>query len=284
MFTRGCYLAFCLCLASALGLMAGETRTSAKAAPAAPCLVAAFSAAPVTVDGKLDEPAWQQAASTGPFAGPTNADADCLAARPEYRTEAKVLWDADNLYFGFVCRSPSPPWATFQKHDEPLYNQDVCEVFLAMLGDCRQYAEFQSSPRGVTLDAYHVYLRYPADESHHLLDMGWNQKGFKSAGAPLVEDGKEAGWTVEMKIPVADLLAYRDLPAQLRAGQIVYLNLLRYAYPVDPANPAKHVHRHLNWSPVPNGCPHMNPHAMLPVQCAPPAQDGPGAKPRLGNR
>ena len=273
-----------LVAAGALALAAG-CATANDAAPAAvpvvPKLLVAFAAGPITIDGKLDEKAWAGAMSTGPFVGPINADANSLGGRPDYRTEAKLLWDAKTLYVAFLCRNPGPFWATYDKHDDKLYEQDVAEVFLDVAGDRLQYAEVQSSPRGVTFDCYHLWLRqptYPADKldwgfgRFHFIDFGWNLGGFVAAGAPLLEDGKEVGWVVEMRVPMAGLLEYRGLPTELRPGQIVYLNLLRYVYVPDPKDPenGKRQHRHLNWSPTMNGCPHVSPMADLPVQCAPP--------------
>jgi len=63
---------------------------------------------PIKIDGKLEEPAWKTAPSTGLFVNTMNGE----PAQPN--TEAKLLWDNQNLYIAFEnvdtdvwVRSPS---------------------------------------------------------------------------------------------------------------------------------------------------------------------------------
>ena len=53
---------------------------------------------PITVDGVLDETSWKASASTGPF------QINHGSGYPEARVEAKMLWDDQNVYFGFECK------------------------------------------------------------------------------------------------------------------------------------------------------------------------------------
>jgi len=57
--------------------------------------------APLSIDGELDEPAWQKAARTEDFVDIDGA----LKPKPRFRTRAKILWDADYLYFARRWRS-----------------------------------------------------------------------------------------------------------------------------------------------------------------------------------
>jgi hypothetical protein len=60
---------------------------------------------PIKLDGKLDEPAWKTAPSTGMFVNTVTGE----AAQPN--TEAKLLWDNQNLYIGFE-NADTDVWGT----------------------------------------------------------------------------------------------------------------------------------------------------------------------------
>jgi hypothetical protein len=171
---------------------------------------------PITIDGKLDEPDWKRAPSTGPFVrsmdgGPT-----------KYRTEAKILWDDKNLYVAFMCQDEDV-WTSYTHHDDPLYNQEVVEMFIDADGDGRTYNELEISPANVTFDAYFVERRKDLDKA-----ITW-ESGMKTA---VVVDGtlnnpsdRDKGWTVEAAIPIANLAAVPHVPP--RPGDEWRINLYR---------------------------------------------------------
>jgi Carbohydrate-binding family 9 len=73
------------------------------------------------------------------------------AAAPRLATSVAVWYDAEYLTFLFSCTDDHIR-ATFHEHDEPLYEQDVVEVFLAPDGLVRYY-ELEVSPNGTVFDA-----------------------------------------------------------------------------------------------------------------------------------
>jgi len=66
--------------------------------------------APPSIDGKLDDPAWRLAASTGWFVSPGDGK-----ARPSSKVnaQAKLIWDQKHLYFAFEVYDgdPTSPFA-----------------------------------------------------------------------------------------------------------------------------------------------------------------------------
>ena len=52
---------------------------------------------PITVDGRLDEPAWTAAPDVGAFVFPWYENGK------KEQTVAKMLWDDENLYAAFIC-------------------------------------------------------------------------------------------------------------------------------------------------------------------------------------
>src|SRR5262249_56922586 len=77
----------------------------------------------ITIDGKGDEPDWQNAPSTGQFqlaqgGGSING-----------ATTAKLLWDDNNLY-ALVNVTDRDVFSEYTKHDDPIWKQDVVELFI----------------------------------------------------------------------------------------------------------------------------------------------------------
>jgi hypothetical protein len=158
---------------------------------------------PIAVDGRLDEPDWQTAPSSGDF---VRADGRAVS---EDRTRAKLLWDDLNLYVAFEVEDRDL-FTTFTTHDQPLYEQEVVELYLDPDGDGRTYHELQVSPANVTFDVY-----YP--ECREEMDLRW-ESGMVTAVRPdgtlNRSDDEDRGWTVELAIPLASLKNAPRLPPQ----------------------------------------------------------------------
>jgi hypothetical protein len=155
---------------------------------------------PPTVDGALDDAAWQKATPVvlrGSFDG-----------RPAFlRTEARLLYDDTSLYVSFAVEDPDI-WGTLRKRDDPIYEQEVVEVFLDANADGRTYNELQVSPHNVIFDAY-----FPARRQG--MDTGWDS-GMKTAvkvrGTLDAPADRDEGWTVELQIPFARLAEVPNVP------------------------------------------------------------------------
>src|SRR3954464_1591031 len=68
----------------------------------------------VTIDGKLDDPAWAATEWTSNFVDIRGSD---LPA-PPLRTRAKLLWDESALYVGIECQEPDVR-AAMRERDMP---------------------------------------------------------------------------------------------------------------------------------------------------------------------
>jgi len=145
----------------------------------------------ITIDGKLDEPAWKHAVSTGLFVHTmTGGPADQPA-------QAKLLWDDQNLYVAFEF-ADKDVWGTLAKHDDKLWTQEAAEIFLDPDGDGKTYVELQVSPQNVTFDSW-----LPAYRQN---DNAWDS-GMQTAvvvdGTLNKRDDTDKGWTAELRIPLA---------------------------------------------------------------------------------
>ena len=73
-------------------------------------LVVRRLAAPIVVDGNLDEAAWQSAAAAGPLVGP--GEGQVIPDHP-VKGFARLAWDDSKLYVGVVVddRNPFSPFS-----------------------------------------------------------------------------------------------------------------------------------------------------------------------------
>ena len=79
------------------------------------------------VDGKLDEPCWQDAAETGPL--------EVTRGEPaKSTTEASILHDADHLYVGARCAGKDAPEGEV-KPGKPSKPAECVELLIDSNGD-----------------------------------------------------------------------------------------------------------------------------------------------------
>ena len=145
----------------------------------------------LTIDGKLDEPAWKDAVVAGPFVNSMDGSPAAQAA------SAKVLWDDQNLYVAYDF-ADTDIWGSLEKHDDKIYTQEAAEMFIDPDGDGRTYIELQVSPRNVTFDSWLAAYRQN--------DNAWDapmKTAVQVNGTLNKRDDTDTGWTVEMMIPLS---------------------------------------------------------------------------------
>jgi hypothetical protein len=160
------------------------------------------SAKPVKLDGKLDEAAWKTAPSTGVFV-------NTLTGAPAgVQTEAKLLWDDQNLYLAFE-NADTDVWAKLDKRDDKLWTQEAVEVMIDANGDGKSYVEFQVAPNQTIFDTYlPTYRKYEDSIDPKRKPFDWNSKlkaAVKVDGTLNKRDDQDKGWTAEIAIPLGDV-------------------------------------------------------------------------------
>ena len=118
---------------------------------------------------------------------------------PVQPTELRLAASAERLWVRFDCRDDEP-WSTFTQRDEPLWQEEVVEVFLAA-GERvpRRYVELEINPGGALFDAW---VDNPTgDRARMTVDTGWDCPGLAwEAGE--VRDG----WWAALSIPWRSVL------------------------------------------------------------------------------
>ena len=154
------------------------------------------AAYPIQIDGKLDDRAWQSASWTTAFVDILGDN----AAKPRFRTRAKMLWDDEYFYVAAELEEPDV-WGTLTEHDSVIFRDNDFEVFLNPTGDGLKYFEFEINALNTGWD---LFLNKP-----YLLkgkaDNTWDIPGLKTAVAidgTLNHPGDhDRGWTVELAFP-----------------------------------------------------------------------------------
>jgi len=102
---------------------------------------------PITVDGRLDEPAWQRADIISRFFVLSPANAPAISP-----TIVRMLWDSEYLYLAYECEDKDV-WSFSDQPDDSLWDGDVAEFFVKPFRDQTLYYEFVIAPNGALYDA-----------------------------------------------------------------------------------------------------------------------------------
>jgi Carbohydrate family 9 binding domain-like len=192
--------------------------------------VARMISKPIKVDGKLDDPAWGAAPSTGPFVN------TMTGAPVDQKTEAKFLWDNKFLYVAFD-NADSDVWASLTKRDDKLWTQEADELMIDADGNGKTYVELQVAPNGTLFDTYlPEYRKYEDTIDPKKKPYSWNSKMNVKVhvdGTLNKRDDQDKGWTVEMAIPLEDVRGMDKAAAKLppSPGDVWRINMFRMDMP-----------------------------------------------------
>jgi hypothetical protein len=101
----------------------------------------------LTIDGRLDEAAWQKAPTSPRFV-------DIQSGKPApLDTRASVLWDDENLYIAFRVEEPFLH-AHYTTNNSPIYYDNDIEVFIAGQD---AYYEFEVNGFNTTYEAFFIW-------------------------------------------------------------------------------------------------------------------------------
>jgi len=193
----------------------------------------------INVDGRLDEEAWKQAPTvklSGKNGGP--------AAQA---TTVRILWDNYYIYFSWECQD-SNIWSTMTVRDQPLYNEEVVEVFLDPDGDGKTYVELEVNPLGTLWDGFILNREFKDGQAKLTGILTWNSLGLRWAvhnvGTVNDPSDKDQLWSVELALPLTDIFTAANNPP--KDGDRWRANLFRIDMPEGAGKPAQGQ----AWSPV----------------------------------
>ena len=203
--------------ATAAPLSAGQTLTDDGLVSYYPV---SRTSGPIAIDGQLDEFSWQLAEQVDSFERILN-DYD----RVLHSTRAKMLWDDENFYFAFACKDPDI-WAIYTEEDDPMWSEEVVEIFIDPDGDAENYLELEVNPLNAVVDLL-IYALKPDWHSSKDWDIAGLQTAVQVQGTVNDSVSQDIGWSVEIAIPWAAMVDSVGGGGKPTVGDTWRLNLYR---------------------------------------------------------
>ena len=154
------------------------------------------AAGPITIDNRPHPEQWSAATVIRDWIQPVSG------APADERTEMRMLWDDRCLYVRFVA-ADGDLVGTFKRRDDPIYEEDVVELFIEPYADKPFYYEFEVNPIGTVMALQIPGAKEKAGKS--LADMSQWETGIRSAviarGTVNAPSDRDKGYEVVMAIP-----------------------------------------------------------------------------------
>src|ERR1043166_8566667 len=146
-------------------------------------------AAPPTIDGTLDDEAWQQ---TPLVLGDWISYNPLYGEKLVFQTEVRLVYDEKNLYFAFHCFDPEPEKirTTISRRDNA-FNDDWVGISLDSAATGQTSYHLMVNPSGIQMDA----LNTSSSNEKFEADLIWDSAG------KLTDDG----YIVEIRLPLQSI-------------------------------------------------------------------------------
>jgi hypothetical protein len=191
------------------------------------------ASAPITIDGKLDDKAWQ-AAPFVEFGFPPDR---AFQTGLKQSTRAKFLWDAENLYVAYDCDDVDII-AHYTGRDEPVYRDDVVEIYINPRPALETaYYGLEMNARAVLYD----YLNVRKTGIFKRFDMQGTRLATFLRGTLNAGGEKDEGWNLELAIPWVN---FEEMARRPEPGTIWRANLNRW----DGVGATQKERRHSTWA------------------------------------
>ncbi len=189
------------------------------------------STEPITIDGVADEASWAAAPWSEDF---VDIEGDKKPV-PQFRTRMKMLWDDQYLYALAEMEEPHI-WCYFDERDQIVFHENDIELFFDPDQDGINYFEFEVNAQNTLFDLF-LPKSY---RSGGMALTSYNSLGFESAvtidGSLNDATDTDHKWTVEMKIPLAELLLWSDANPMPQDGDQWRMNFLRVNWQTQSEN------------------------------------------------
>ena len=166
----------------------------------------------------------------------------------KYSTQFRAMWTERGLYVRFDA-TDDDPWYDHTDRDDPLWEEEVVEIFLDPSRTGTNYAEVEINPGGAVCD-----VRMLAGEPKKQIDLNWNLEGLTlRVHLNHGSRGQILGWTAIVLLPwtgFETLPPVRDVALPPRTGDRWRFNVFRIERPGGRDAPNRNV-IFAAWSPPP---------------------------------
>jgi hypothetical protein len=162
----------------------------------------------ITIDGKLNESDWTGAPEARLTEANTGKDVPL-------KSTVKVLWDDKFLYVGFYFEDPDA-WATLTNDEDPLWGEEVAEVFIDPESKSHSYYEYEINPINKKVDLF-VLNQGPKYNGFYKVWLEWNFSDAMKHAVYVEGNGKDRGtndkfWTIELAFPFEEMWTAPNIP------------------------------------------------------------------------
>ncbi len=181
----------------------------------------------ITIDGRLDEPAWQRAGSTGGFVSPSDG-----RAVPDSRVNgsARLAWDDEALYVAVIVNDPHPstPFRASEVDPHLWERSSAIELMLQPgdAGDNRDYYEVQVDTAGAIWDTHFDDYNQPITGPESSRRFGHQEWLSHLRQASLV-DRDNGRYAIEFALPWSSITGARS-PVPPHPGDVWRVNLYSF--------------------------------------------------------
>lgn len=155
---------------------------------------------PITVDGHLNEKAWQDVEWTEPFEDAQSP----YVPLPWKMTRAKITWDDEAIWFAAQLQEENV-WGHIVKRDTISYWDNDFEIFIDPTADAVDYFEYEMTALNQMFDMWHEN----DNNRNALADGTYDAPNMRHAvqvqGTLNYHHDIDDGWTIEVMIPYADM-------------------------------------------------------------------------------
>jgi thiamine biosynthesis lipoprotein ApbE len=191
--------------------------------------IALHAPSPITIDGKLDDPAWNVAPWTDAF---VDIEGD-RRPQPRFRTRAKMLWDDKWFYVAAEMEEPDVS-GRLTKRDSVIFADNDFEVFIDPDGDTHAYYELEVNALGTPWDLMLIKPYRDGGPAINAWDIAGLQARVDVKGTLNRPGDRDEGWTVELALPWEILKeAVPNTRVPPRPGERWRINFSRVEWQVD---------------------------------------------------
>lgn len=191
---------------------------------------------PITLDGILNEAAWDKAQQIERLTVPPRMDWIAFGMKPARQasslTRVKMLWDDHYLYFGAEMEDRDITCLTPPGHDNPWSTDDIIELFVKPSEEQPWYWEIHVVPSGGTRDYWYARRGAGSDKRWMKYDSGLQAK-VTMVGTFDDWTDRDNKWVVEMRIPWSGFERWGGKP---KVGDYWRFLVSRYDYSVHLAD------------------------------------------------
>ncbi|WP_182300571.1 carbohydrate-binding family 9-like protein [Cohnella cholangitidis] len=148
------------------------------------------------INGDLSKPEWRLAAEV-------NLRDAATGQEPKQATTARLLWNERWLYAAFHC-ADAHIYASMTNFNDPIYNEEVVELFIDDNCDLKSYIEIEVNPLNACLH-YAIHN----DLNGHLLSYARTEQTIVTA---VHVDKAKGSWSAELGIPLREFASASNIP------------------------------------------------------------------------